>query len=76
MDNCVYCKNNIYYKEKNMRYYELRLPDGNYIMTNENFIRNFMIRLGVMDMDIPWMLNQPLFTVGDYTVKSVGWDTV
>ena len=59
-----------------MRYYELCLPDGNYIMTNENFIRNFMIRLGVMDMDITWMLNQSLFTVGEYTIKAVGGNTV
>jgi hypothetical protein len=74
MDNCVYCKNKIYYKEAEMRYYELRLPDGNYVMSNENFIRNFMIRLGTPDMEIPWLLNQPLFTVGDYTIKNVGWD--
>jgi hypothetical protein len=74
MDNCIYCKNKIYYKEAEMRYYELRLPDGNYIITNENFIRNFMIRLGTPEGDVTWMLNQSLFMVGNYTIINIGWD--
>jgi hypothetical protein len=53
------------------RYYEFHLPEGHYIMVQEGFLRNLMVRLGLTELNIAANLNSKSFTLGDYKVVLV-----
>lgn len=56
------------------RYYEFHLPNGHYIMVQEGFLRNLMVRLGIAELNIAANLNSESFILGDYRVVLVTRD--